>query len=81
MSWDDTFAYTPEYIYSEQLKEIERRKNIPKFDSEKFHPCGCTGMGASAGFRPCTPQEIKNGHVQNPLENGYGIQEYKFSYR
>jgi hypothetical protein len=28
-----------------------------------WRPCGCTGMGNSIGLRPCTPQEVRNGHI------------------
>jgi hypothetical protein len=28
-----------------------------------WRPCGCTGMGYSAGLRQCTPEEVRNGHI------------------
>lgn len=48
-----------------QSKKVDIKKWNP---GPKWLPCGCTGMGQSVGYRPCTPQEVKNGHVQADIE-------------
>ena len=53
---------------TDEAKEARMREWHRAYQESRktFQPCGCTGMGRDAGFRPCTPSEQRAGHVQDP---------------